>query len=504
MPAATARPLPRASRAMDDDAFWRPGGVAMAAFLLLFVAAWTAFGSLAFAGKALHGDVAEAYAWGREFRLGYNQHPPFWAWIAGGWFLVFPRQDWAFNLLAVVNAAAGLCGAWRLIGLFVHGPRRMAAFLLLLLTPFYTFLCFKYNANTIFLSLWPWTLFFFVRCLERQRRADAVWFGVMLGLSFLSKYYAIVLAGTCFAASLTHPRRATYWRSALPWISGAVCFLVFLPHLLWLISTTAPPVEYAESLVGRGWAKALTYAASFIVAAAAYQAAVLAVIAAAAWRAPPQPARVERLPMLAALVLAPVGLTVLFGLALQLKISTNMALGTFPLAPVLLLELVPRADPRRVARIAAAAAAAVTLVPLLAAYWLAPVMMRRDSDPAEREPRRELAEVATRLWHERIGTRLRLVAGTDPFENSISFYSQDAPSSFIGFSYVKAPWASPQRIARDGLLAACRSGDGACLQAAARFATPRTERVQVTLVHRFRGEEAAPMTFDLFLIPPSG
>jgi len=28
--------------------------------------------------------------------------------------------------------------------------------------------------------------------------------------------------------------------------------------------------------------------------------------------------------------------------------------------------------------------------------------------------------------------------------------------------------------------------------------------VQVTLVHRFRGEEAAPMTFDLFLIPPSG
>src|SRR6202043_2424383 len=60
----------------------------------LFVIAWTLYGTIAGAGKALHGDVAEAYAWGREFRLGYNQHPPLWAWVAGAWFLIFPHQDW--------------------------------------------------------------------------------------------------------------------------------------------------------------------------------------------------------------------------------------------------------------------------------------------------------------------------------------------------------------------------------------------------------------------------
>jgi hypothetical protein len=62
---------------------WRPGAIHIAGGFVLFVIAWTAYGSLDFAGKAIHGDVAEAYAWGREFRLGYNQHPPFWAWIAG-------------------------------------------------------------------------------------------------------------------------------------------------------------------------------------------------------------------------------------------------------------------------------------------------------------------------------------------------------------------------------------------------------------------------------------
>ena len=35
---------------------------------------------------AIHNDMAEAYVWGREFQLGYNQHPPFWAWICGAGF----------------------------------------------------------------------------------------------------------------------------------------------------------------------------------------------------------------------------------------------------------------------------------------------------------------------------------------------------------------------------------------------------------------------------------
>jgi hypothetical protein len=60
--------------------------------------------------------MAEAYVWGREFQLGYFQHPPFWAWIAGLWFEVFPRADLAFTLLATLNAGLGLYGSWLLIG----------------------------------------------------------------------------------------------------------------------------------------------------------------------------------------------------------------------------------------------------------------------------------------------------------------------------------------------------------------------------------------------------
>ena len=160
----------------------------LAVLVVVFVAVWTAYGTVSGASGAIHNDMAEAYAWGREFQLGYEKHPPFWAWIAGLWFEVLPRADWAFVLLAVCNAALGLYGSWTLIGDFAEGDKRLAATALLLLTSYYTFLALKYNANSIFLSLWPWTMHFLVRSIDDRRLADAILFGLFIGMALLSKY----------------------------------------------------------------------------------------------------------------------------------------------------------------------------------------------------------------------------------------------------------------------------------------------------------------------------
>ena len=62
------------------------------ALFALFVLIWTVYGVISASPAAIHNDMAEAYAWGREFQLGYEKHPPFWAWIAGLWFEVFPAR----------------------------------------------------------------------------------------------------------------------------------------------------------------------------------------------------------------------------------------------------------------------------------------------------------------------------------------------------------------------------------------------------------------------------
>src|SRR5262245_19333695 len=138
----------------------------LASVLLLHVAVWTCFGTLTHG--VVHHDMAEAWAWGHEFQLGYPKHPPLFAWMAGVWFKLLPRENWSFFLLSSINSALGLAGAWMIAGRLLPRSSQWAALLLLLLTPFYGFFALKFNANAILLSLWPWTAYFFVRALETR------------------------------------------------------------------------------------------------------------------------------------------------------------------------------------------------------------------------------------------------------------------------------------------------------------------------------------------------
>src|SRR3990172_10423637 len=99
--------------------------------LAVHVAAWTLYGSIAMGlGGGIHGDMAEAYAWGQEVQLGYFKHPPFWAWLTFAWFEIFPRENWSFYLLSALNGTAGLWGTWALAGLFLGRSERLIVVLL--------------------------------------------------------------------------------------------------------------------------------------------------------------------------------------------------------------------------------------------------------------------------------------------------------------------------------------------------------------------------------------
>ena len=469
-----------------------------------FVAIWTVYASIAGSGLSLHGDVAEAYVWGREFQLGYNQHPPFWAWIAGLWFMVFPNQNWSFHLLAVLNSALGLLGAWYLLGRLATEWERRASLMLLLLTPFYTFLCFKYNANTIFLSIWPWTLYFLIGSLQTRRAHSAIGLGLMLGIALLSKYYAVILVGTCFAASLVHADRAAWYRSGAPCIAASLCALLFLPHAVWLLHADAPPVVYIWGRTGIGWLRSIGYGAEFLIAVLLYHGLSLLLIVTAAspthrlheWL------RLRQDPVLVTLVLTPVLLTILFGFLFELKISSNMAVGVFPLLPLLAIRTVRNVDTHRLFLRSRRFVLAVTTGALVASPVIAGVVFASDSDPGAKEPRQELAQFVTKLWHEQTQAPLRIVAGSDPYENAIGFYSPDRPSVFIDFSRRRAPWITPAAIAKDGLLAACVQGDSICADHAAQLPLARVHQFDVTLSHAFRGSSRPPVTFDIYLLPP--
>ena len=325
--------------------------------------AYAGISTLSTGAGAIHEDMAEAYVWGSHFEWGYYKHPPLWAWIAGGWFQAMPRTALSFALLCAVNVAIGLWGAWMLIGRFAEGWTRLAAFLLLLLTPFYALNAFVFNANSIFISLWPWTAWAFVRAMDERGLKTAVLFGLFAGLDMMAKYYAVVLLGACVLAALAHPKAKAYFASPWPYLSVAVASLVFAPHVVWLFQTGFLPFHYFGGESGHGLGYSVGTAVRLLAGDVALMGVVIVLVLIAAWTSiGGLPARLRersadpRFRVLVILGLAPLVVTVIFGLIFRLKLSTNWTIAVFPLVPLILIELADPPDRRRLAVIAAALA----------------------------------------------------------------------------------------------------------------------------------------------------
>ena len=132
-----------ASRAIDPRAsLWFVIG-----FALVHAFLWTLILVKLKAAQDVHMDVAEAYAWGQRFLLGYGKHPPLSGWIAGVWFRIFPVTNWSTYALAMATVSFALVVCW-LIALRVV-DRRRAFFMVVMLAlyPIFNFKGFKYNAD---------------------------------------------------------------------------------------------------------------------------------------------------------------------------------------------------------------------------------------------------------------------------------------------------------------------------------------------------------------------
>ena len=408
-----------------------------------------------------------------------------------------------------MNTTLGLFGAWMVIGLFTKGWERYAATLLLVATPFYTFNAYKYNANTIFLSLWPWTLYVFIKSVDLMSRRNALIFGVLAAACILSKYYSALLLATCGLSLVVHPNGRRYLLSPLPWIAGGVFSLLVLPHLLWALNTNAPPVAYAMGLTGKGWLFTGGYAARFVFDLLLFQAGMVALIYLASvatkkWGAVGQG---EQLPQsrrrfLVVLVLAPPLLTIMAALIFQLKIEAIMAIGIFPLMPLFLMQLITPLDGRRCFYLAGGAAVAVTLVTLIGAPFAGSVMASKKAGPSFAFPYRELAASVTELWRSENHTPLKYIGGDGHTANGISFYSPDRPSSFVNLDYAKALWVTPAKLEQNGLLIACVHEDSGCLEKASNFLRGHWKQTSLKLARKLGTRRLPEVTFDIFVIPP--
>jgi hypothetical protein len=466
-------PLGRALGTWLDHA---PAELASRFVLLWFVILYTAFAIISSASLGLHPDLLETYALGQHPAAGYAGHAPLAPWLAGAWFRLFPPTDWAFHLLAMVNAAAGLFAADRIARLYLDGDKRIAVLLLLLLTPFYQFIGQGFGAAETMLSTWPIATWCFLRAFATRDLAWSAAGGAAAALAVLGHYASVFLIAGFVVAVLAHPGRGAFLRSWAPWLAAAVGAIVLAPHLQWLYATGFASVSDAASQQpGAPVADALWNDLLYIAGSIAAVGVVIVVYALAV--------RPDRATLrdtfwppdadgrtLVLLLSTPLALTFLLPFLAAPFAGGAPALpwpaaSTWFLLPVVLLRPKAAALTRTAAIRITALVATATIATLAAAPWLA--WRRHDEGtPEGREYYRLVGAEVTRAWRLATGLPLRIVAGDPGLASAVTFYSPDHPDAVPGFETSATPSVTPEQLARDGFAAICRADDETCVSAA--------------------------------------
>jgi 4-amino-4-deoxy-L-arabinose transferase-like glycosyltransferase len=486
-----------------------PRGTSTAIFLGLFVLLWTAFQVVSFASIDLHADSVEFYAWGRHPSLGYYKHPPLGALITAAWFAVFPARDWAFQLLAMVNAAVGLYATDMIARRYLSGDKRPTVLLLLLLTPFYQFHVERFGANQILLSTWPIAVYCFLRALETRAISWAAAAGAAAALAMLGKYYSVFLVLGLIAAALARPDRGTYLRSASPWISTLVGLAVLAPHIYWLFATGFLPFHYALGVhEGASLGAVVLQAISYGWGALGYVALLVAIYVLAA--RPRSTILIEALwpsnpdrRVLAVLFWVPLLSPILIAIVTRELLTSLWTMPAWFLLPILLLAPPAVVLGRSGAIAIAALVTTITVGCLLVAPAIAWIRFATGAD----NPRlyyRLLAHEATARWQAAAGRPLTIVAGPPDLAAASTFYGASHPDAFPAFDPQAAPWVTPTRLAEEGWIALCATQDLGCLKLAVGLAGKRFDmaRVDLQLVAHFMGMTQTSPSFTLLMASP--
>jgi 4-amino-4-deoxy-L-arabinose transferase-like glycosyltransferase len=481
------------------------------------------------AAQDIHFDVAEAYAWGQKFQLGYGKHPPLSGWVAGLWFTVFPATNWAAYALAMATLGCGLVISW-LIALHVVDRRRaFFATVMLALYPIFNFKGFKYNADLLQLVTLPLLVLAYLYAFEKRTVRAGLWLGLATALALLTKYWVLTMIGAIGIATLLHPDRWAFLRSPAPWVAIGALVVAMLPHLWWLREVDFAPFTYAEdvyALTSRALTLQLVF--GYIGHNLALLAAPVVVAAAVLAWSPRWWVRLIRQPLTLvtrtwsrganpgvnisqAINIWIIQIVVAIGpplgaLFFLVYLKTDWGISLFFLTPLALVAI----PSLRLPKIALARIAAVWLVISLGVFAASPYIAARElaeypSGATGYTARSELARELTQTWHQRFGSRWAVVAGTTEIGEPMTFYSPDHPAPYTPGEVWSSGLTSLEEARRLGFIGVCDTSDGrlpAC-EAWMKANASDGEQLVMTTQRFFKGHAGPSTSWKIYIVPPA-
>jgi 4-amino-4-deoxy-L-arabinose transferase-like glycosyltransferase len=512
------------ARAIDP----RAGLWLVIGFATLHAVLWTLILINLKAAQDVHADVAEAFAWGQKFQLGYGKHPPLSGWVAGLWFKVFPVADWSTYALAMATLGCGLVISWLISLRVVDRRRAFFSVVTLALYPIFNFKGFKYNPDLLQLVTLPLLVLAYLNAFEKRTVTSGLWLGLAGALALMTKYWVLTMIGAIGLAALLHPERVKLLRSPAPWVAIATLCVAMVPHLVWLKQVDFVPLTYAGEVYGLS---SRSQSAQLVLGYIGHNLALLAVpvalaaialawvppgwrtlrqrpsaLFARAWSHGPNPGvnTAQALNIWIIQIVVAIGPPI-GGLIFTIYMKTDWGISLFFLTPLALVAV----PSLRLQRMALFNIAAIWLVVTFAALAASPAIAVREmtenaNGATGYAARSQLARELTEAWHTRFHSRWAVVAGTTEIGEPMTFYSADHPAPFTPGELWSSGLTSLEQAKRLGFIGICDTTDyrlPAC-EAWMKANAGNAEHLSVTTQRFFHGRPGPAVRWNVYITPP--
>jgi len=221
--------------------FW---SVAILHFLV-----WTFVPGIVQPGHRL--DVVELIFIGKEWVLQTNKHPQFPAWLNEIVYQATGGAHFAPFLASQLCVLACLFSIWRVARDLLKSEIMALVAVCVPLSGYWYFNyeTTQFNANTVLMAWWSVATALLYFTLKTNKTCYWIATGFAIACGFYAKYTMVfwVIAVLTFLIADGNGRK--YWRGIGPYLTTAIAFTLFLPHLIWLVSNDFPCIRYIDDAI---------------------------------------------------------------------------------------------------------------------------------------------------------------------------------------------------------------------------------------------------------------
>jgi 4-amino-4-deoxy-L-arabinose transferase-like glycosyltransferase len=188
-------------------------------------------------------DTVEGIAWGNQWMLGYNKHPPLAAWLCALFYNIGGVVG--VYMLAQLAIILTFFAIWKLASYYFSPLLALVSVLLLEGNLSLTLVSPNFNPTAILAPLWALTFLCYYLALKRQAVKFWLLLGFLVALNILAKYQSIILFIIMFLFMIcTIEGRESFKK---PGIYMAFLFtsVLILPHFIYSYTQGFPEIYYA-------------------------------------------------------------------------------------------------------------------------------------------------------------------------------------------------------------------------------------------------------------------